>query len=248
MRVRRISLTPEEEVRLIDTAKSRPEWAVAYHGTMLENETGMRGVEVRNLQMKRINLMAAEIHLQKSKTKGGVRTIPLNADALESAKQLIIRAQQLGAGQPDHYLIPARVKAVIEGRNGTTVRVRRYDPTKPTKGWRTAWRKLTEKAGLKGLRGHDLRHSWVTSHAEIGTPQSVLEAQAGHLSKRMSDHYKHISEKAARKASEARSRVKTEQRAEARAKMREQARVDSDLVAADAIPTNVASIQVAVVH
>jgi integrase len=242
------SLTPEEEVRLIDTAKSRPEWAVAYHGTMLENETGMRGVEVRNLQMKRINLMAAEIHLQKSKTKGGVRTIPLNADALESAKQLIIRAQQLGASQPDHYIIPARVEAVIEGGNGTTVRVRRYDPTKPTKGWRTAWRKLTEKAGLKGLRGHDLRHSWVTSHAEIGTPQSVLEAQAGHLSKRMSDHYKHISEKAARKASEALSRVKTEQRAEARAKMREQARVDTSMVDSDAIPTVVGSVQLAVVH
>jgi integrase len=242
------SLTPEEEVRLIDTAKSRPEWVVAYHGTILENETGMRGVEVRNLQMKRVDLMAAEIHLQKSKTKGGVRTIPLNADALESAKQLLIRAQNFGASQPNHYIIPARVEAVTEGRNGTTVRVRRYDPTKPTKGWRTAWRKVTEKAGLKGLRGHDLRHSWVTSHAEIGTPQSVLEAQAGHLSKRMSDHYKHISEKAARKASEALSRVKTEQRAEARAKMRKQARVDTGLVDSDAMPTVVGSVQLAVVH
>jgi integrase len=230
------SLTPAEEVRLIDTAKSRPEWAVAYHGTMLENETGMRGVEVRNLQMKRINLMAAEIHLQKSKTKGGVRTIPLNTDALESAKQLIIRAQNFGANQPDDYLIPALVNTVIERRNGTTVRVRRYDPTRPTKGWRTAWRKLTEKAGLKGLRGHDLRHSWVTSHAEIGTPQSVLEAQAGHLSKRMSDHYKHISEKAARKASDALSRAKAEQRAEARAKMLEEARVTAGLIQFDAIP------------
>ena len=37
--------------------------------------------------------------------------------------------------------------------------------------------------------------------------QSVLEAQAGHLSKRMPDRYKHISEKAARKASDAPSRV-----------------------------------------
>jgi len=231
------SLTPAEEVRLMDTAKSRPEWAVAYHGTILENETGMRGVEVRNLQAKRVDLMNAEIHLQKSKTKGGVRTIPLNADALESAKQLVIRAQKLGANQPDHYLIPALVNSVIEGRNGTTVRVRRYDPTKPTKGWRTAWRKLTEQAGLKGLRGHDLRHNWITSHAEIGTPQSVLEAQAGHLSKRMSDHYKHISEKAARKASDALSRVKAEQRAEARAKMQKEAGVDTGLLHSDAIPT-----------
>jgi integrase len=230
------SLTPEHEVELIDTVKSRPEWAVAYHGTILENETGMRGVEVRNLQIKRVDLLTAEIHLQKSKTKGGVRTIPLNADALESAKQLVMRAQKLGANQPDHYLIPTLVNAVIRGTTGRSVVVRRYDPTKPTKGWRTAWRKLTEKAGLKGLRGHDLRHNWITSHAEIGTPQSVLEAQAGHLSKRMSDHYKHISEKAARKASDALSRAKADQRAEARAKMLEEARVTAGSIQSDAIP------------
>ena len=102
--------------------------------------------------------------------------------------------------KPNHYLIPALIGTVKEGKNGAVIRVRRFDPSKPTKGWRTAWRKLTRQAGLRGLRGHDLRHNWVTSHAEIGTPQSVLEAQAGHLSKRMSDHYKHISEKAARKS------------------------------------------------
>ena len=218
------SLTPEEEVRLIDIAKSRPEWAVAYHATILENETGMRGVEVRNLQVKRIDILAREIHLQKSKTKGGVRNIPLSADALESVRQLLTRAEKLGASQPDHYLIPAFVSDQIEGKNGAAVPVRRYDPGKPTKGWRTAWRKMTEEAGLKGLRGHDLRHNWITSHAEIGTPQSVLEAQAGHLSKRMSDHYKHISEKAARKASDEFARVKAIQRAEAREKLKKKAR------------------------
>jgi len=207
-------LTPEEEMRLIDAAKSRPEWFVAYHATVLENETGMRGVEVRNLQIKRIDLNAGEVHLQKSKTKGGVRTTPLSADALKSVDELLGRAQKLGAVQADHYLIPARVIVVVEG-----ARRRFYDPTKPTKGWRTAWRKLTVAAGLKGLRGHDLRHNWVTAHAEIGTPQSVLEAQAGHLSKRMSDHYKHISEKAARKAADELTRVKAQQRAEARAKL-----------------------------
>jgi integrase len=219
------SLTPEEEVRLIDAAKSCPQWKVAYLATILENETGMRGVEVRNLQLKRVDLAAAEIHVLKSKTKGGVRTIPLSVDALSSVNELIIRAQSLGATQPDHYLLPALVTRLAEAENGAKVRARRYDPTRPTKGWRTAWRKLTAKADLRGLRGHDLRHNWITSHAEIGTPQSVLEAQAGHLSKRMSDHYKHISEKAARKAADELSRVKTQQRTEARAKLLSAARV-----------------------
>jgi integrase len=95
------SLTPEEEVRLIDTAKSNPQWFVAYHASILENETGMRGVEVRSLQIKRIDLTAREIRLQKSKTKGGVRTIPLKGDALDSAKELLVRAEKLGASQPD---------------------------------------------------------------------------------------------------------------------------------------------------
>jgi integrase len=88
-------------VKLIDTAKSRPEWAVAYHATILENETGTRGVEVRNLQIKRIDLLAGEVHLQKSKTKGGVRNIPLSADAMASVCQLLERPEKLGANQPD---------------------------------------------------------------------------------------------------------------------------------------------------
>lgn len=68
----------------------------------------------------------------------------------------------------------------------------------------------------------------------------MLEAQAGHLSKRMSDHYKHISEKAARKAADALSRAKAEQRAEARAKMQEEARANADLNHSNAMPNLVA--------
>jgi hypothetical protein len=83
--------------------------------------------------------------------------------------KLLERDQKLGANQPDHCLIPAFASGVIEGKNGA-VRIRRHDPIKPTKGWRTAWRKLTEEAGLKGLQGHDLRYNWITSHAEIGPP------------------------------------------------------------------------------
>lgn len=247
------SLSPEEEVQLIDTAKSRSQWTVAYHGTILENETGMRGAEIRNIQLRQIDLTAAEINLQKSKTRGGVRRISLSADALESVKELLIRGHSLGAVQPDHFLIPAVVIRVSPGTNGESRGVRCYDPSKPTKGWRTAWRKLTEKAGLRGLRGHDLRHNWVTSHAEIGTPQSVLEAQAGHLSKRMSDHYKHISEKAARKASDELARVKAEQRAEARRNLQEKARTEAggmllDQQRLDPSVPNSASGQVTAVH
>lgn len=234
------ALSPEEEVRLLDMARSRPEWFVAYHATVLENETGMRGVEVRNLEIKRIDIQAQEIRLAKSKTKTGVRTIPLNADAFASVQALLQRAFAFGANRAEHYLIPARVRMVKEGRT-----VQAYDPAKPTKGWRTAWRNLTTAAGLKGLRGHDLRHNWITSHAEIGTPQSVLESQAGHLSKQMSDHYKHISDGAARKAAEEHARVKTEQRTAVRAKLNAAAKnpLLADVSMLDPGPTGPQTIQ-----
>jgi integrase len=61
------------------------------------------------------------------------------------------------------------------------------------KGWRTAWRHLTKAAELPGFRFHDLRHTFITNHAEIGTPLPVVMAQAGHLSKRMTELYTHIS-------------------------------------------------------
>jgi integrase len=239
-------------VRLIDTAKSRPEWTVAYHATILENETGMRGVEVRNLQLKRIDLLAGEIRLQRTKGRtSGIRTIPLSADALESARGLVMRAQNLGANQPEHYLIPALIKVVSERKDGMASHSGRYEPKRPAQSWRSAWRSLTVKAGLGGLRGHDLRHNWVTSHAEIGTPQSVLEAQAGHLSKRVSDLYKHISERAAHKASEDLARVRAIQRAAARATLQQPRAtgvagvIDSTVIPT---PTDAGNGQPAVVH
>jgi integrase len=103
----------------------------------------MRGVEVRNLQLKRIDLTAGEIHLLRSKNRSGVRTISLSVDTVESVEELLVRASVLGADHPDHYLLPALVTQVSESDEGVLKRIRRYDPTKPTKSWRTAWRKLT---------------------------------------------------------------------------------------------------------
>jgi hypothetical protein len=41
------ALSPEEDLRLLDTAEQRPKWIVAYLTTVVANETGMRGVELR---------------------------------------------------------------------------------------------------------------------------------------------------------------------------------------------------------
>jgi hypothetical protein len=66
----------------------------------------------------------------------------------------------------------------------------------------------------------------------------------------MSDRYKHISEKAARKASDELARVKAEQRTEARAKSQEHAKGTADLIDPTALPTvnNGGGVQSIVVH
>jgi len=116
----------------------------------------------------------------KSKTRKGIRVIPLNADAMEAIWALYRREQQIGGANPEHYVFFAC-------ENG------RFDPSKPQKSWRSAWRSLRKVAGLlPKLRFHDLRHQAITELAEYGNsdqPNSGASrairqnAKAGHIVK-----------------------------------------------------------------
>jgi len=76
-----------------------------------------------------------------------------------------------------------------------------FDPTKPVQSWKKAWTRLTTKAGLKGLRFHDLRHDAIS---KLLTNPSVsaqtVKAIAGHVSQRMLNRYSHIELEARRDA------------------------------------------------
>ncbi|HUS09715.1 MAG TPA: tyrosine-type recombinase/integrase [Pyrinomonadaceae bacterium] len=78
-----------------------------------------------------------------------------------------------------------------------------FDPTTPLGSWKKAWSKLTIKAGLAGLRFHDLRHHSITELAESGCSEQTIKAIAGHVSQRMLDRYSHIRLEAKRNALEA---------------------------------------------
>jgi len=45
---------------------------------------------------------------------------------------------------------------------------------------------------------HSLRHTYVSLHAERGTPQAVVQAIVGHGNPAMTAHYTHIGEETAR--------------------------------------------------
>ncbi len=183
------ALTHEEKRRLFVTAGQRPSWMVAYCAATLAVSTTCRGVELKNLQWLNVDLFKEVLMVQRSKNDSGRRTIPLNQDAVEALVRLRKRAEALGCAEPEHYVFPACQHGHI-------------DPTRHQKSWRTAWRNLREAAGLQGFRFHDLRHTAITELAEAGAPDATLMAIAGHMSRRMIEHYSHVRMKAKREAAE----------------------------------------------
>lgn len=202
-------LTTQEKKILFTTAGTKEEWMVVYCAAVLAVSTTCRGVELKNLRWRDVDLFARSITIRRSKTQAGHRTIPVNADAVSALGHLRQRAEVLGSGQPDHFVFPACER-------------NRIDPTKPQKSWRTAWRSLvlesakvagraatralqesggdqdqvavaSEQAArpILGLRFHDLRHQAITELAEAGAPDATLMAVAGHLSREMLEHYSH---------------------------------------------------------
>jgi integrase len=127
------------------------------------------------------------------------------------------RAELVGGGAPEHFVFPAC-------ENGN------FDLGHHQKTFRTAWRSLVKAAAKRagdqaagqasksgadpeasrpiaekpfhGFRFHDLRHQSITEMAEAGVPEAARQSIAGHLSKKMLDHYSHVRLVAKRKAVE----------------------------------------------
>ena len=113
-------------------------------------------------------------------------------------------AARSGSVEPSHFVFAGfRATGHFAGNNLLEMRVASYNPARPITSWRTAWRKLTRKAGLAGLRFHDLRHHAITELAESGASEQTIMAIAGHVSRRMLERYSHIRLEAKRNALEA---------------------------------------------
>jgi len=69
--------------------------------------------------------------------------------------------------------------------------------------WRTAWRSIRATAGLPDIRFHDGRHTAITTLAEKGLPDWVIQAQVGHVDPQMMKTYSHIRRKALNEAAAA---------------------------------------------
>ena len=67
----------------------------------------------------------------------------------------------------------------------------------------TAWRSIRKAAGLKEVRFHDGRHTAITTLAEKGLPDWVIQAQVGHVAPEMMKTYSHIRRQALNQAADA---------------------------------------------
>jgi len=211
-------LTVEEKKILFETAATKDEWLVVYCAAVLAVNTTCRGIELKHLRWRDIDLFDRSIVIRRSKTKAGHREIPLNTDAVAAFAKLRQRTEAFGADVPEYFVFPACERNII-------------DPTRPQKTWRTAWRSLVRESArlagreaaravlasgrglrlaiaawrraakpIRGFRFHDLRHQAITELAEAGAPDATLMALAGHLSREMMEHYSHARMAAKREA------------------------------------------------
>jgi len=138
----------------------------------------------------------------QSKTNAGVRTIPLTPDSFETFGALRQRSELFGEVLPEHYCF-ASFKP-IQGKKGESLRITRFDASRPVGSWKKAWGKVTIAAGLSGLRFHDLRHSCITELLSNPTVSvQTVKAVAEHVSQRMVNRYSHIGLAAKQSALEA---------------------------------------------
>jgi integrase len=188
------ALTRTDEKKLLEACASNP---LLNAVVTVALNTALRKNELRTLRWSQIDFEKRTVTVGRAKTHAGTgRVIPLNQPAFDS---LVKWAGCLVESNAADYVFPSCEAAGIEREHPDRERI---DPTRPIKSWRSAWRAALKRAGLQ-LRFHDLRHTCITKLAESQVSEQTLMAIAGHVSRKMIEHYSHIRIEAKRMAMDA---------------------------------------------
>ena len=109
-------------------------------------------------------------------SKSGRKTVILNA----SAVAVLNRLEKIGP-----YVVPGD------------------DPGKPRPDLHRPWRAITRRAGLVGVRLHDLRHTYASFGAGSGLGLPIIGRLLGHTQAATTARYAHLDNDPLRRASEA---------------------------------------------
>jgi integrase len=127
--------------------------------------TGCRKSEIAGLKWSDIESERGLLVLQDSKT--GWKAVPVGAAALE-------------------------VLSKIDRGDGPYVFPDPFHPEKPFGQLFWFWSGLRKRAGLEGLRIHDLRHSFASTGLAAGQGLAVLSKLLGHADIHMTQRYAHL--------------------------------------------------------
>ena len=102
-----------------------------------------------------------------------------------------------------HIVLPAAAVAVIEGldRVGEYV-ISSAHPQKPKADLARPWKSIRQRAGLTGLRIHDLRHSFASVAVSGGASLPMIGKLLGHSQPQTTARYAHLSDDPLRAAAE----------------------------------------------
>src|SRR6476646_8847213 len=136
--------------------------------------TGCRLREILNLRWEHVDMERGLLFLPDSKS--GRKTVILNAPALAILNSL----ERMGP-----YVVPG------------------FDPAKPRPDLKRPWDTITKRAGLDGVRLHDLRHTYASFGAGGGLGLPIIGRLLGHTQTATTARYAHLDNDPLRRASEA---------------------------------------------
>jgi integrase len=160
-------------------------------------DAGLRATEAKTLRRCDLKLewqdrviARGELVVAKSKTEAGAgRKIPLTRRA---CSVLTLWLSRFPAADQEAFVFPShQVGFAGDGRGPLIYAV---DFGKPMSEWKSAWYKALRQARLK-YRWHDL--TFITRLLENpNNSEETVRALAGHVSRKMMEHYSHIRQKA----------------------------------------------------
>ena len=135
--------------------------------------TGCRLREILHLKWEQVDLERGLLFLADSKT--GRKTVILNAPALA----VLTGLDRLGS-----YVVPGG------------------DPEKPRADLKRPWEAVARRAGLEGVRLHDLRHTYASFGAGGGLGLPIIGKLLGHTQAATTQRYAHLDADPLRRASD----------------------------------------------
>ena len=170
-------LTPEELYRLGQALDSAPaERLASAHAAAairLLLLTGCRRNEILGLRWEDLDFEAGEMRLTDSKT--GARVVPL-----PSAAAKVLEGLSRVPGNP--WVFPGRKKGDRQHNINDS------------------WCRLRERAGLDGVRLHDLRHSYASRALALGESLSMIGELLGHRKVQTTARYAHLARDSVRES------------------------------------------------